>query len=637
MLIADTIHNSIMVSKIEKEIISLRIFNRLHNISQTSTTYLTFPSNKTRRFEHSIGTMHLAGNFLKFGLANASNEDIDNFFGDFRTNIQEIVDEMFSSNGVLGFSQDCIRDSIEDRNFNRNKLDLSFEFSPDETVYLTNIPSNVSKYTNEYLVLFEAVRLAGILHDIGHPPFSHITEDALTDLYKIYSSKNKEERNSRQNRFVDTLYDYFENDEKLHESVSKSITLHIFKDILSSKNNKDSLSINKRLLRIFTAFITMAILTERNSFFKNIHKIIDGALDSDRLDYVSRDVINSGVSIGIIEYDRLIFNTVLRCYPQDEDTNEWIFCQNSKNIEGIEDFFRRRWKMYKDIIHHHRVVKTDYLLQECLIKISKHYLDASDKENESNIEILPYDISGLWKALDKLSSIYGRFNLLMQWDDNWLLTILKKHYFEDYFESKKDIILEKQLEELLANKKYFVSMIKKQDDFYEIDKATLNYLKERNIEAIDVEKQGDIVVNFFEKISNWDVNTYISGKRTVNNTILSELFLNTENFYKKVVNDAIAEVAKDKIEDYMLVFKNRKTGTKESLLISKGNDVKRFNDISKEDSVLQDDLKVLPQFFLYILPYEGKVDRAFVSELRIELGESIGKKLIDFINSFDML
>lgn len=62
--IADTVHNTILLSNYEKEVISTQLFNRLHNISQNSTAYLTFPSNRTKRFEHSLGTMKLCGDIV---------------------------------------------------------------------------------------------------------------------------------------------------------------------------------------------------------------------------------------------------------------------------------------------------------------------------------------------------------------------------------------------------------------------------------------------------------------------------------------------------------------------------------------------------------------------------------------------
>ena len=48
-----------------------------------------------------------------------------------------------------------------------------------------------------------------------------------------------------------------------------------------------------------------AILTEKDRFFKSFHKIVDGVLDSNRLDYIVRDQ-NSSVEWGKIPYERII-------------------------------------------------------------------------------------------------------------------------------------------------------------------------------------------------------------------------------------------------------------------------------------------------------------------------------------------
>lgn len=44
--------------------------------------------------------------------------------------------------------------------------------------------------------------------------------------------------------------------------------------------------------------MTSAILDEKNTFFRSIHGIIAGSLDADRLDYVTRDMMNSGLNVG---------------------------------------------------------------------------------------------------------------------------------------------------------------------------------------------------------------------------------------------------------------------------------------------------------------------------------------------------
>lgn len=58
--IKDPIHGIIEPNELEKEIIDSADFQRLREIKQLATTYLVYPGASHTRFEHSIGTLHLA-------------------------------------------------------------------------------------------------------------------------------------------------------------------------------------------------------------------------------------------------------------------------------------------------------------------------------------------------------------------------------------------------------------------------------------------------------------------------------------------------------------------------------------------------------------------------------------------------
>ena len=98
-LIGDTVHGTIQISKIEKEIISSSIFNRLHDISQNSTAYLTFPS--TKRFEHSVGTMYLAGQMFYYSIMNAKEDQRDAFFNKLDDIISARIHEILDSGNYM--------------------------------------------------------------------------------------------------------------------------------------------------------------------------------------------------------------------------------------------------------------------------------------------------------------------------------------------------------------------------------------------------------------------------------------------------------------------------------------------------------------------------------------------------------
>ena len=90
----DSIHGLIPLSEYEKRIISSVGFNRLHDVYQNSTVYLTFPTNRTKRFEHSIGTMKLCSDMFFSSVLNATSENLDAFYNIFNDEYKKIIDEI---------------------------------------------------------------------------------------------------------------------------------------------------------------------------------------------------------------------------------------------------------------------------------------------------------------------------------------------------------------------------------------------------------------------------------------------------------------------------------------------------------------------------------------------------------------
>lgn len=477
--IADTNHGTILLSDCEKEVISTKLFNRLHHISQNSTAYLTFPTNRTKRFEHSIGTMKLCGDIFYNAICNTSDDLIESLF----TNIKKIIIKNIVENEILK-NDDKYRGIIGDSKFKNKGQELKAldKYSLNNIFYNRFIPQNLKgEHKLLYVIVFQAIRLCGLLHDIGHPPFSHVTEYSINKIYNSLKKKNKSSLTLREKEYLEIIevYDSGDGNFQLHEKMGIKMTNKLFSQIIFSDNKNDGgLNFEDKWFKILVFELTKLIFLEEEGV-EALHSIISGTIDGDRLDYVNRDIENSGINNGKIEYNRLIASCKF-CKVKLSDSEKIEVVYDSKTINTIEDFFMKRWYLYKNIINHHRVSKTDTILQNCVETIIKKYLKEQDIERESKNNILPDDISGLWLAIKFAHSNTEYFDSLIQWDDNWLITVLKKHYFSYYYEKEESVSY--MLEEFLSNKKNYYSLIKNNNDFNFFSSSF-----EKNIQYSDIE------------------------------------------------------------------------------------------------------------------------------------------------------
>lgn len=158
----------------------------------------------------------------------------------------------------------------------------------------------------------EAAKIAILLHDVGHGPFSHALEGVLVDGAH-------------------------------HEELS----LKIFQYFNKTFDNK----------------LTLALAIFENKYHKTfLHQLISGQLDVDRMDYLTRDSFFTGVIEGAIGYDRIINMLVVH---QDQLMVE------EKGIYSIEKFLVSRRLMYQQVYLHKTVLCAEKILKQ-IIKRAKH-------------------------------------------------------------------------------------------------------------------------------------------------------------------------------------------------------------------------------------------------------------------------
>ena len=196
-------------------------------------------------------------------------------------------------------------------------------------------------------------RLAGLLHDVGHYPFSHTTESAIKRFLdneepniEILRRKDEAPRVEDQEVVTDKPRKIFS-----HESVGREIVTNDkeIKTIL-----EDSSYDPYEICNLFT----------RNSETKDPEKnMISSDLDADRLDYLLRSSYSIGLPYGSTDLDY-----ILRQIKTDTDSN---ICVSPKALRTIDHFLLCRYFDYSQVVYHKTVAGFEEVLKEVIIFLLK--------------------------------------------------------------------------------------------------------------------------------------------------------------------------------------------------------------------------------------------------------------------------
>jgi len=159
----------------------------------------------------------------------------------------------------------------------------------------------------------EILRLAGLLHDIGHGPFSHLFEEIIQEK-KIS-----------------------------HEDFGKEIILKSEIGDVLSQNGFDK----KLITRI--AF--------GDSKFQYMNEIISGTLSADMMDYLLRDGYFTGAEHAKIDHKRI---------TQSLDVHQKKLALERSALYSFESMMHSRYQMFKAVYFHKTVRAAEVMLIEAL-------------------------------------------------------------------------------------------------------------------------------------------------------------------------------------------------------------------------------------------------------------------------------
>ena len=194
--------------------------------------------------------------------------------------------------------------------------------------------------------LRECVVLAALLHDIGHGPLSHTTEEVMPQLseLKIPLYQNRADRKANHEDYTIKIVTDSELSKIIHEQFPDIQAFHI------------ACLIDKSLDCI-DGFFTIDSVNIRPI----LSQIVSSELDADRMDYLLRDSYFTGASYGQIDVHWLISNL---SYHQVKD--QLHLALNRRALYTFDDFLISRHHMYLQVYFHHKCIIYDEMLHRFL-------------------------------------------------------------------------------------------------------------------------------------------------------------------------------------------------------------------------------------------------------------------------------
>lgn len=297
-IIHDSIYGTIKIEIPIVFLIDLPCFQRLRRIRQLGFLDLVYPGAHHNRFEHSIGSSYLSGQFLV--------------------------------------------------NMKSNNEELS-EILTEQTI-LEN-------------------KIAALYHDIGHLPFSHVTEDLLYNEASLI-------RMIRDQRLEDF---------KPHELLSAEF---VRGDYISKAINRINEELGYDLSPSSISGLILGKAPESDRYNRFLGQIIHGPIDVDRMDYLNRDAYYSGVPFSKIDMGRIL--QTVNVHKGYGDYYDFII--DYKGIQAIEALIVSRALMYSSVYYHHTARASSLLFSRTAYSFFRNY-------NRCFFELCNYDDNSLINLL----------------------------------------------------------------------------------------------------------------------------------------------------------------------------------------------------------------------------------------------
>ncbi|MEZ0391916.1 MAG: HD domain-containing protein [Pseudobdellovibrionaceae bacterium] len=197
----------------------------------------------------------------------------------------------------------------------------------------------------------QVFRLAALLHDVGHGPLSHTTEEVMPPLadlkVDVYKNRTPLPKANARATHEDYTIKYL-TDSPLTEILKKNFSdiqpVHIACLIDKSLNCPDDFFLDKGL-----------------DFRPVLSQLVSGELDCDRMDYLERDSYYTGTNYGKFDRDWMISNLI----PYQVD-GKFYLGLNRRALYTFDDFLISRHHIHLMVYFHHKCIVYEEMLNRYL-------------------------------------------------------------------------------------------------------------------------------------------------------------------------------------------------------------------------------------------------------------------------------
>ena len=311
------------------------------------------------------------------------------------------------------------------------------------------ILDSLREYSNEDIQEYEyqKYRLAGLLHDIGHFPFSHAIEEAVSDYYK-----DKE--------IIPSLFDTWDQDGRPVDRQTVGDPPLDHEDIgqlLLERDDEFRVILDRNdippedIYSIFTR--------QQPPRFANL---ISSDLDADRIDYLLRTAKHTGLPYGSVDIEYILSQLRL--------DNENRICLTSNALRTAEHFLLGRYFDYQQVTYHKTVAAFEEVLKDVFKRLLElRMFDCSGSGITRMID------SGKWYEFDDLAVL------------RMIRDVTRYGNQDGVFQAKMDSLLRRLPPKLIGSVEIMVE--REQSDDHERNISDLGRVADELAEEFDIDRK----------------------------------------------------------------------------------------------------------------------------------------------------